>query len=511
MSDNASSDNKAKPTIFYAQKSQEEKPKRTYGKRDTDKPRSNDRGNYGKFSSDKPRSDRTRTDSRRVDDGRAETSGRSSYGKPSSDKPRSDRPRTDSRRADDSRVETFSRSSYGKPASDSDRPRTDSRRAGDSRGETFSRSSYGKPASDKPRSDRPRTDSRRADDSRVETFSRSSYGKPASDKPRSDRPRTDSRRADDSRVETFSRSSYGKPSSDRPRSDRPRYQNEEVEEGGSPWKNRFQSTEQLPTFDTESKSTVDNEQIKRQRKEETFVYSENSCKAVFDNRPDMIVKAFLLQEKTYEFKALIAYLVEHRLGYDVITDEQMTKIAQTPHHGGICLIVKKRQPQLTLDYLSKSAQLEQDCVLAIDDINNPHNLGGIVRTAAFFGVNGLLLRQLDLLENGAALRVSEGGAETITPIKADDLSVSIDQFKQQGYQIVALLPCKVNSIKAETFAKAKLNAKVVFIVFQQINTHLANLADKIIYLPGSESMSALNISVLTGIMLAKWQEKTSKI
>jgi len=446
MSDNESSDNKVKPTIFYATKSPEEEPKRTQGRRDGDRPRSSDRGNYGK--SDKPRSDRSRSDSRRSNDSRG------SYGKPSSDKPRSDSGR--------------SKDSWG---------------------------SYGKSSSDKPRSDRPRSDSERSSDSRIESFGRTSYAKSTSDKPRSDRPRADNNYRSDRNGETF----------------KPRHKKEVSEQSSSPWKKRFQNTEQLPTFDSENQSSIDHEQIKRRRKEETLVYSENSCKAVFDNRPEAIVKAFLLQDKTYEFKALVAYLVEHRLGYDVITDEQMTKIAQTPHHGGICLIVKKRQPQLVGDYLSKSAQLEQDCILAVDDINNPHNLGGIVRTAAFFGVNGILLRQPDSLENGAALRVSEGGAEAIVPIKADDLLVSVDQFKQQGYQIVALLPCKVNSIKTEMFTKTKMNAKVVFIIFQQINAKLAEFADKVVYLPGSESMSALNISVLTGIMLAKWQEGKNKV
>lgn len=366
MSDNESSNNKAKPTIFYAQKSQEDKSKRPYAKRDGDK---------------------------------SKPSGRGGYGKPSGDKPRSNRPRNENSRASDSRIETF----------------------------------------------------------------------------------------------------------------KPRGQQSVSRDGDSPWKSRFQNTEQLPTFDADNKAPVVHEQIKRQRKEETLVYSENSCKAVFENRPETIIKAFFVQEKTYEFKSLIAHLVEHRLGYDVITDEQMTKIAQTPHHGGVCLIVKKRKAELVGDYLSKSAQVEQDCVLAIDDISNPHNLGGIARTAAFFGVGAMLLRQPDLLESGAALRVSEGGAESLTPVKADDLLASIDQFKQQGYQIVALLPCKVSSLKADTLTKVKMSRKTVFVIFQQINPKLATLADHCVYLPGSEAMSALNISVLTGILLAKWQENITNL
>lgn len=351
----------------------------------------------------------------------------------------------------------------------------------------------------KSKDEKPKRSEGKRDFGKGKPTNRGGYGQ-SSDHNRSERPHSENRysndkRSSDSRIETFKPRSKSSPVAEKT--------------NDSPWKNRFQNTEQLPTYETESKFT-DHDKIKRQRKEETLIYSENSCKSVFDNRPDAIVKAFIVQEKTYEFKALIAYLVEHRLGYDVISDEQMAKVAQTPHHGGICLIVKKRQAQSVGDYLLAASKSEHNCILAIDDINNPHNLGGIARTAAFFNVNGLLLRQPDILDNGAAMRVAEGGVESLSLIKADDFIASIDQFKQQGYQVVALLPCKVNTIKADTLAKMAVKNKVVFIVFQQINTKLAGLADKVVYLPGSEAMSALNISVLTGIALAKWQEKNSK-
>lgn len=436
MSDNESSDNKVKPTIFYAQKSQEDKTKWAKDKRNSNDGKADNRGRYNKSSSNQSRSDKSRSDNTRTDDSRIETFGRASYGRPSSDKPRSDRPSSDNSRSNNDKNESFGQGSYGKSSSD-------------------------KPWSGKPRSEKFRNESRHSNDSNITTFKLKS-------------------RKDD------------------------------IADTASPWKSRFQNTEQLPTFDNEQKPSVEHDKIKRQRKEETFVYSENSCKAIFTHRPESIVKAFLIQEKTYEFKALIAYLVEHRLGYDVISDEQMAKIAQTPHHGGVCLIVKKRQSLLVGDYLGKSAKLADDCILAIDDIDNPHNLGGIARTAAFFGVNGLLLRQPDLLDNGAALRVSEGGAESITPIKADDFLASIDLFKQHGYQIIVLLPCKVNQLKANTLTKLTSNKKTLFVVFQQINSHITALADDIVYLPGSEAMSALNISVLTGILLAKWQEAQAK-
>ena len=266
-----------------------------------------------------------------------------------------------------------------------------------------------------------------------------------------------------------------------------------ADEHDSPWQKKVRDNEQVPTFGYDGY---------RQKKEETLVYSENSCKAVFKHRRLAIVKLFITQEMTYQFKELINWLVKQRLGYDVVSTEQITKITQTPHHGGVCLIVKKRIPLTLLDYLDEYDDQVQDCIIAVDDVNNPHNLGGLMRSAAFFGVNGVILRQTNLLDSGAAMRVAEGGIEAVESIKSDDFIASIDLLKQHGYQVIALLPCQLKSISSTELSQFKFTKKIALVIFQQINNKLINCADNIVHLQGNDNMSALNISVATGIVLS---------
>lgn len=270
-------------------------------------------------------------------------------------------------------------------------------------------------------------------------------------------------------------------------------QNDLTDEHASPWQKKVRDNEQVPTFGYDGY---------RQKKEEILVYSENSCKAVFKHRRSAIIKLFITQEMTYQFKELINWLVKQRLGYDVVSTEQITKITQTPHHGGVCLIVKKRTSLTLLDYLDKYDDQARDCIIAVDDVNNPHNLGGLMRSAAFFGVNGIILRQTNLLDSGAAMRVAEGGIEAVESIKSDDFIASIDLLKQHGYQVVALLPCQLKSISSTELSQLKFTKKIALVIFQQINNKLINCADNIVHLRGNDNMSALNISVATGIVLS---------
>ncbi|MWP49770.1 MULTISPECIES: TrmH family RNA methyltransferase [unclassified Gilliamella] len=298
------------------------------------------------------------------------------------------------------------------------------------------------------------------------------------------------------RIETF------KPKSDQAKFVKKRFtvelnQSQSAIDNNSPWQKKVRANDQTPTFGYDGY---------RQRKEETLVYSENSCKAVFKHRRTAIIKLFIIQEMTYQFKELISWLVQQRLGYDVVTNEQLNKITETQHHGGVCLIVKKRTPLTLLNYLENNGGKDHDCILAIDDVNNPHNLGGLIRSAAFYGVNGVMLRQTNLLDTGAAMRVSEGGIEAITAIKSDDFIASIDMLKQHGYQVVALLPCQAKSIASSELHKTRFNKKVALVIFQQINMKLVNNADIILHLQGNENMPALNISVATGILLSNLQK-----
>src|SRR5690606_39698531 len=77
-----------------------------------------------------------------------------------------------------------------------------------------------------------------------------------------------------------------------------------------------------------------------------------------------------------------------------------------------------------------------DCVLALEDVGNPHNLGAMMRSCAHFGVKGVLLQDAALLESGAAIRTAEGGAEHVQPITGDSVLEALEQFRKAGYTIV---------------------------------------------------------------------------
>ncbi len=84
------------------------------------------------------------------------------------------------------------------------------------------------------------------------------------------------------------------------------------------------------------KSFIDPEVLRRQRAEETRVYGENACQALFQSRPEAIVRAWFIQSVTPRFKEALRWMAANRKAYHVVDEAELAKASGTEHHGGVC-------------------------------------------------------------------------------------------------------------------------------------------------------------------------------
>ncbi len=88
------------------------------------------------------------------------------------------------------------------------------------------------------------------------------------------------------------------------------------------------------------KSFIDPEVLRRQRAEETRVYGENACQALFQSRPEAIVRARFIQSVTPRFKEALRWMAANRKAYHVVDEAELAKASGTEHHGGVCFLIK---------------------------------------------------------------------------------------------------------------------------------------------------------------------------
>ncbi len=337
-------------------------------------------------------------------------------------------------------------------------------------------------------------------------------GKGRQDKGRAGNPRSDSPRPGGTRKDN-PRRERGPQNSDRPRRSEPK-EDDYDSPYSSPWKTVSRPPVAVEQDEQEGqdgeqaswRTRIDPEQIRRQRAEETRVYGETACKALYQNRPESIVRAWFVQSVTPRFREALRWMAANRKAYHVVDDAELTKASGTEHHGGVCFIIKRRKGFSTADYLEQPR--ERDCVLALDGIANPHNLGAMMRSCAHFGVNGVLLNDPALLESGAAVRTAEGGAEHVQAIDGEDIFEALDEFRKAGYAIVT-----TSNNSGTPLEKATLPEKVVLVLKQDddnLAESIGNKNDLNVSISGTGKVRGLNISVAAGILLAEWNRQNAQ-
>lgn len=248
------------------------------------------------------------------------------------------------------------------------------------------------------------------------------------------------------------------------------------------------------------KSFIDPEVLRRQRAEETRVYGENACQALFQSRPDAIVRAWFIQSVTPRFKEALRWMAANRKAYHVVDEAELAKASGTEHHGGVCFLIKKRNGTTVKQWVKQAA--DQDCVLALEDVANPHNLGGMMRSCAHFGVKGVVVQDAALLESGAAIRTAEGGAEHVQPITGESIVDVLDDFRQAGYTVVT-----TSSDRGQALFSTTLPEKMVLVLGREYD-YLPEAArepdDLCVKINGTGNVESLNVSVATGVLLAEW-------
>jgi len=239
---------------------------------------------------------------------------------------------------------------------------------------------------------------------------------------------------------------------------------------------------------------------------EMKIFGVSACKAFFENRPEQIVRAYFAEDVAYRFGYIMKACAQARKAYRIIDTFEMDKISETKSHQGICFLVKKTDPFTIKEYLEASIDLDTDCIVALERLGNPHNVGSILRTCSHFGVEGMLVADAVVAQSGAAIRSAEGGAEFVQFVEAGRISESLPIFKAAGYTVVG-----TSSHQGENLYTSTLPDKMLLMMGPEssgLSDFLIEDADMMIKIPGSENVESLNVATATGIILGEyWRQK----
>lgn len=144
-----------------------------------------------------------------------------------------------------------------------------------------------------------------------------------------------------------------------------------------------------------------------------------AVEALFERDPERVERLFFLPAQQTAAAPFAGRLARARKPYRAVDAAELARIAGSAMHGGIVAVARPR-PIAVFDPADVARWARHESlVVVLDGVSNPHNLGAIARTAAFFGVARLLLSEhpAQALPSDAAYRVAEGGLDRLDLVR----------------------------------------------------------------------------------------------
>ena len=222
--------------------------------------------------------------------------------------------------------------------------------------------------------------------------------------------------------------------------------------------------------------------------------------AAFATRPDAILRLFHVATRRREAGPLCALMARARRPYREVLPAELARIAGTEHHGGIVAVALPREVPVLGAGAFPPALLHARVLPMLDGIGNPHNLGAIARSAAFFGCAGLLLsgdpRQAGLSD--AAYRTAEGGLEHLVLLRVANPAVALRALAPKFTTVAAVA---AGGVPPEQLPRTKPFVLVLGNEEQGLPGLTAAACAQRVTLPGSGRVQSLNVSVAAAVLI----------
>lgn len=181
---------------------------------------------------------------------------------------------------------------------------------------------------------------------------------------------------------------------------------------------------------------------------------------------------------------------------------ELNKMAEGGNHQGVIVEVEEFKYS-TLDEIILSAKDKaQPLVLILDGVEDPHNFGAIIRSADAFGVDGIIIKNRNQVPvNMTVSKVSTGAINYVKIAQVSNLNNAISTLKDNGYWIYAS-----DGSAKDSYADIKYDGAICLIMGSEgegISKLVLRNSDFIIKIPMSGHVNSLNVSVATGILLAR--------
>lgn len=238
-----------------------------------------------------------------------------------------------------------------------------------------------------------------------------------------------------------------------------------------------------------------------------YIYSKNSVKESIDNNS---VKLLYLNSQNHPFFKIAK---EKKINYKIISDKEMDKLIggiQKVLHQGVVALVEDYKYYNIEEVVNSAKDKEYPLLVMLDSLDDPHNLGAILRICDAAGVDGVIIgKNRSTRLNETVARTSTGAIEWVKVSEVTNLTQTIKYLKENGYWIVGA----EYDEKSIYYDKGTYDMPICLVIGSEgfgISDLVKKNCDFLVKIPMVGHVNSLNASVSCGILVYEILNKRNK-
>lgn len=266
-------------------------------------------------------------------------------------------------------------------------------------------------------------------------------------------------------------------------------------------KQEFRKNENRKNFKKNPNKNFKNEKQLEENEYDDIVEGRNAVLELLDSDRD-INKIFVQSgERHGSINKIIAIAKENKVVVTEVEKSKLDFMSKTKNHQGVIAVVPPFNYCEVEDILEYAKSKNEDVfILILDGIEDPHNLGSIIRTAETAGAHGIIIpKRRTVTVNSTVAKVSAGAVEHMKIARVNNITDTIRKLKENGLWIIG-----TDGSATTLYYNQDLKGDIAIVIGSEgfgMSRLVKENTDMLVKIPMKGKVTSLNASVSAGIVM----------
>ncbi len=197
-------------------------------------------------------------------------------------------------------------------------------------------------------------------------------------------------------------------------------------------------------------------------------------------------------KENFKDKDILNYLKENKIKYEFLPETRLNKMV-SEHHQGVVLDIND------YEYYKLEDVIDENFLVCLDHLEDPHNLGAIIRTCECAGIKGIIIpKDRSIRVNETVMKISAGAINNVKIVEVSNLSETLRKLQKNMFFVYT---ADMDGIDYRKIDYADKKALVIGAEGSGVSPIVRKNSDEIISIPMYGKINSLNASVSAAILI----------